>query len=348
VTGLAEPPVERVYGPLAARVVRTAPLVCGAKIARVRTSFPAVLPAPLIRVVVSDRPVELASTLAPLRHGRGDPAFRAGTGGSLWWSARTPDGPVSVRFLQTGARTVAAAAWGTGAGWAVHHLPDLVGEHDDIAGFTPVHAPIARSWRERPGWRLGRGRPVVDTVVAIVLEQKVTGTEAHRSWRELLQRFGEPAPGPAPAGMRVPLAAADWLGLPSWAWHLAGVGPERARAATGACRIASRLVAAAGAGTSALDHALRSVPGIGGWTSAEVRQRVLGDPDAVSVGDYHLPSVVGWALTGEKTDDAGMLALLEPYRGHRHRAVRLVELAGRASRPPRHGPRFSPRDYRAM
>ena len=312
------------------------------------TSSPAVQPAPLVRVVASSRPLELGSTLATLRHGRGDPAFRAGTSGSLWWCARTPDGPVSVRFLQTSPRTVAAAAWGTGAGWAVHHLPGLVGEHDDLTGFAPRHLAIARSWRERLGWRIGRGRPVVDTVVAVVLEQKVTSKEAHRSWRELLQRFGEPAPGPVPAGMRVPPSAAGWLALPSWEWHLAGVGPERARAATGACRVASRLVAAADDGTTALDGVLRSLPGIGVWTSAEVRQRVLGDPDAVSVGDYHLPSIVGWALTGETTDDAGMLELLEPYRGHRHRAVRLIELAGHAVRPRRHGPRFAPRDYRRM
>lgn len=255
---------------------------------------------------------------------------------------------MSVRFLQTDPGSVAAAAWGSGAGWAVEHLPDLVGEQDDLTGFRPQHPAVARSFRERPGWRLGRGRPVIDAVVAVVLEQKVTSGEAHRSWRELLQRFGEPAPGPTPVGMRVPPSAADWLALPSWEWHLAGAGPERARAATNACRVATRLSAAAAAGTTELDRVLRTVPGIGVWTSAEVRQRVLGDPDAVSVGDYHLPSVVGWALAGAKTDDAGMLALLEPYRGHRHRAVRLVELAGRAVRPPRHGPRFSPRDYRAI
>ena len=283
-----------------------------------------------------------------MRHGAGDPAFRAGTGGSLWWAARTPDGPVSVRFLQTGPPTVAAAAWGDGAGWAMHHLPDLVGEHDDTTGFAPVHPAIARSWRERPGWRLGRGRPVVDTVVAVVLEQKVTSKEAHRSWRELLQRFGEPAPGPTPAGMRVPLSAADWLALPSW-----DVAPRRrwTRAVAGRDRCVPRSPPGwwrrPRPGRAALDRALRSVPGIGVWTSAEVRQRVLGDPDAVSVGDYHLPSVVGWALTGAKTDDAGMLALLEPYRGHRHRAVRLVELAGRAVSPaPR--PPLLPRDYRAI
>ena len=96
----------------------------------------------------------------------------------------------------------------------------------------------------------------------------------------------------------------------------------------------------------AADRRLISLPGIGVWTSAEVRQRACGDADAVSVGDYHLPSLVGWALAGQKVDDAGMLELLAPYAGHRHRAARLVEL-GRLG-PPRRGPRMSIRDYRSF
>jgi 3-methyladenine DNA glycosylase/8-oxoguanine DNA glycosylase len=88
------------------------------------------------------------------------------------------------------------------------------------------------------------------------------------------------------------------------------------------------------------------VPGVGVWTAAETAQRALGDADAVSVGDYHLAAFVGWALTGERTDDAGMLALLEPYRGHRYRAVRMLEL--HVPPQPRRGPRAVPRDYRAM
>jgi 3-methyladenine DNA glycosylase/8-oxoguanine DNA glycosylase len=94
------------------------------------------------------------------------------------------------------------------------------------------------------------------------------------------------------------------------------------------------------------DRRLQAVPGIGPWTSAEIRQRACGDADAVSVGDYHLPAVVGWALAGRVTDDAGMLELLAPYAGHRHRVTRLVELSG--LRPPRRGPRLAPRDYRAF
>ena len=88
------------------------------------------------------------------------------------------------------------------------------------------------------------------------------------------------------------------------------------------------------------------MPGIGPWTSAEIRQRAAGDPDAVSVGDYHLPRAVGWTLAGRITDDAGMLELLAPYAGHRYRVTRLIELSG--GHPPRRGPRMPVRDYRAF
>ena len=84
---------------------------------------------------------------------------------------------------------------------------------------------------------------------------------------------------------------------------------------------------------------LRALPGIGAWTAAEVSLVALGDADAVSVGDYHLPHHVAWALAGEaRADDARMLELLEPYRGHRGRVIRLV-VAGHPG-PPRFGPRL--------
>jgi 3-methyladenine DNA glycosylase/8-oxoguanine DNA glycosylase len=117
----------------------------------------------------------------------------------------------------------------------------------------------------------------------------------------------------------------------------------RARTIIGAARVASRLEVT---DTAEADRRLRSLPGIGVWTSAEVRQRALGDADAVSVGDYHVPGIVGWALTGRKVDDAGMLELLKPYVGHRYRVTRMLELAGGA--PPRRGPRMPVRDYRAF
>ena len=59
--------------------------------------------------------------------------------------------------------------------------------------------------------------------------------------------------------------------------------------------------------------------------------RALGDDDAVSVGDFHIPNLVAWALAGEpRADDARMLELLEPYRGRRALVIRLLELSGLA------------------
>ena len=71
-------------------------------------------------------------------------------------------------------------------------------------------------------------------------------------------------------------------------------------------------------------------------TSAEVRQRTFGDPDAVSFGDYHVCKDVGWALTGTPFDDAEMEAYLEPWRPQRGRVRALLGLAG--LRRPRPGP----------
>jgi 3-methyladenine DNA glycosylase/8-oxoguanine DNA glycosylase len=88
---------------------------------------------------------------------------------------------------------------------------------------------------------------------------------------------------------------------------------------------------------------LFAVPGIGAWTVAEIAQRALGDADAVSVGDYHLSQFVGWALAGRPVDDDGMLELLEPWRPHRYRVVRLLECSGFAK--PRFGPRLTIQDH---
>jgi hypothetical protein len=241
---------------------------------------------------------------------------------------------------------IRAAAWGPGAAWLLRELPGLLGGDDDRAGFAPAHPVLRELSARHPGVRVGRSGRVLEALVPAVLEQKVVGVEARRAWRYLLLKFGDPAPGPAPAGMRVPPPPAIWRRIPSWEWHRAGVEGVRARTIIGAAEVAGRLEEIVTMPSGAADRRLRSLPGIGVWTSAEVRQRACGDADAVSVGDYHLPSAVGWALAGRVVDDAGMLELLAPYAGHRHRAARLVELGG--IRPPRRGPRMSVRDYRAF
>jgi 3-methyladenine DNA glycosylase/8-oxoguanine DNA glycosylase len=290
------------------------------------------------------------------RHGRSDPAFRMDAHGAIWRTCRTPDGPGTLWIApeRRGGRgaaaqappVVMAAAWGPGASWLLASLPDMLGARDDPSGFEPAHPPLRMIARSLPGLRVGRSGLVFEALVPAVLEQKVATAEAHRAWRWLLRRYGEPAPGPAPAGMRVVPAPRVWASIPSWEWHRAGAEAVRARTIAAAARVAGRLEEVAALAPAEADRRLRTIPGIGVWTSAEIRQRACGDPDAVSVGDYNLPGLVGWTLAGRRTDDAGMLELLAPYSGHRYRATWLVELGGSA--PPRRGPRLPIRDYRAF
>ena len=242
--------------------------------------------------------------------------------------------------------TIRAAAWGPGASWLLRTLPAALGADDDPAGFIPVHPVVHQLARRLPGLRIGRTGLVMEALVPAVLEQKVSGVEAHRAWRRLMLRYGEPAPGPCPPGMRVFPPPQAWRRIPSWEWHRAGAEAVRARTIIGACQVASRLEEIVSMPPDAADRRLQSLPGIGPWTSAEIRQRACGDPDAVSVGDLHLPGVVGWSLIGQVVDDAGMLELLAPYAGHRHRAASLLVAGGFG--PPRRGPRMPLRDYRSF
>jgi 3-methyladenine DNA glycosylase/8-oxoguanine DNA glycosylase len=291
------------------------------------------------------QPVSLDLALAPLQRGRGDPAHRRDSAGGWWRTTRTPVGAATLRITLSG-REVRTAAWGPGASWVIAGVPALLGAADDVTGFEPQHAVIASTWRRLRHLRLGATGTVFDLLVPSVLEQRVTGSEAHRSWRELLWRFGEPAPGPAPTGMRVVPAPDVWSRIPSWEWHRANVDPGRARTVRTAATVAAWLEEAATLPAGERLRRLRVVPGVGVWTAAEVAQRSWGDPDAVSVGDFHIPALVGWALVGRPVDDDEMLELLSCYSGHRHRAVRLIEASG--VRKPGFGPRMPVGDIRAL
>ncbi|GAA3830611.1 3-methyladenine DNA glycosylase [Sphaerisporangium flaviroseum] len=290
--------------------------------------------------------------MAPHRRGSGDPAWQSAPDRAIWRTCRTPEGPGTLRVtVQAREAVVVAQAWGPGAEWMLETLPQLLGSEDERSGFEVLvgqiesggYALVRELATRFSGVRVGRTQRVFEALVPAVLEQKVVGREAWRAWRWLLRKYGEPAPGPAPVGMRVFPPPEVWRKIPSWDWHRAGAEAVRARTIVNAAVYAERLEAATSAEA---DRLLRALPGIGVWTSAETRQRAHGDPDAVSVGDYHLPSLVGWSLTGQKTDDAGMLELLAPYRGHRYRITRLLELGGR--RPPARGPRMAARDYRSF
>jgi 3-methyladenine DNA glycosylase/8-oxoguanine DNA glycosylase len=324
---------------------------------------------PLERRFVPAWPVDLRLTLAIHRRGPADPTMRFSRDGSTWRASRTPEGPATLRLLPDG-DAIRAQAWGPGAVWAIEQAPALVGAGDDPGDFADrvaasghplLHTLLARYH----AIRLGRTERVLEALVPAIIEQKVTGDEARSAFVALVRRHGEPAPGPwvptggrepagehAPAGTRVPTggrapmfvqpAPETLAALPGYAYHPLGLERRRADAIRFAAARANRVEECA---TMPLPDAyarLRALPLVGPWTAAEVGLRALGDPDAVSLGDFHLGPAICWALAHEERGtDERMLELLAPFAGHRARVIRLVEAAG--IHAPRRGPRMAPR-----
>lgn len=296
---------------------------------------------------------QLAQSLGTIGRGPGDTTVRL-LPGQAWFGINTPDGPATLGIFDQGTELI-GRAWGPGAEHALRNAPALLGQYDDWSHFdSPEFASslptLAREARRRnPGLRLPATGRMVDALVPAILEQKVTSLEAYRGYAVLLRKFGSPAPGAGtvqgiPPALRVAPTAQEWATIPSWEWHKAGVGPQRSATIMRVARSASSLEKLAALTAQEATQKMQSIPGIGVWTAAEVTQRTHGDPDHISFGDYHLASYVGWALQGKKTDDAGMLELLEPWRGHRQRVVRLLYLSG--FRKPTFGPRMTIADHR--
>jgi 3-methyladenine DNA glycosylase/8-oxoguanine DNA glycosylase len=287
--------------------------------------------------------LDLVSTLAPLRHGIGDPTVRLAPG-QAWLATRTPQGPAALHVHQQGA-VLQAQAWGEGADWALGQLPDLVGAGDDVSGFRPRHRVVELLWRDRPGLRIPRTGAVYEALLPTVLEQRVTGFEARRAYHQLIARWGEPAPGPL--GLLLPPAPEVLAGIPYYELHVLGVEKKRADTLRRVGAHGARLDAVATLAPPEARARLRAIPGVGIWTAAEVALVALGDADAVPVGDFHLKHQVSWALAGEpRGSDDRMLELLEPYAGHRGRVCRLILSGGITA--PRRGPRYRPQPIAAM
>jgi 3-methyladenine DNA glycosylase/8-oxoguanine DNA glycosylase len=306
---------------------------------------------PLQRRFVPSQSVDLRLTLAIHRRGPADPTMRFSADGSTWRTTRSPDGPATLRLVADG-DGIRVQAWGPGAAWAVEQAPELVGADDDpgdFAGLTAAagHPLLTTLLARYHAIRLGRTGRVLEALVPAIIEQKVTGTEAKGSFVALVQRHGEPAPGPweaegRPAPMRVAPAPELLAGLPGYAYHPLGLERRRADAIRFAASRATRVEECAAMPLADAYARLRALPLVGPWTAAEVGLRALGDPDAVSVGDFHLGPAVCWALAREERGtDERMLELLAPFAGHRARVIRLIEAAG--IHAPRRGPRMAPR-----
>ena len=261
-------------------------------------------------------------------------------GNEVWRASHTPQGPATIRLAMAGGM-VDVDAWGPGAAWAAQNAPALCGEEDDDSTFQPHEPALADSKRRHPGLRIPKTRAVFEVLVPTVVGQKVATDAAHESYRKLLYELGTAAPGPAK--LRVPPPASVLAETPYWAFHRFGIERRRADVITRAARSAKRLEETTSMPLPDAWRRLQAFPGVGLWTAAKVALVALGDADAVPVGDYHLPHMVGNAFDGTaRSTDERMLEILEPFRPHRARVLRLLMLMGASA--PRFGPKLPLRD----
>lgn len=301
------------------------------------------IPGMATHVFCLPRPVDLAVTLAPLRVGRADPTTRLAAG-EAWRATCTPDGPATLRLRASG-RRVEARAWGPGSDRVLAAAPALVGGEDTAEGFATDDPLVGRLARRLPGLRLGRTPTVLEVLVPTVLGQRVAGAEQTAAWTRLVRRHGRAAPGPGQ--LLLPPSPDVLASLPSFRYHPLGVERRRAETIRRVCDRAVRVEETRTMPRAEAVRRLTAFAGVGPWTAATVARHAFGDADAVEPGDYNLPHLVAWNLAGEaRGDDARMLELLAPFRGHRGRVVCLLKAGGR--RPPRFGPRRPLRNLAAI
>jgi len=253
----------------------------------------------------------------------------------LWRACRTADGPGTLHLVVEG-DVVRAEAWGPGASRLMDELPATVGADDDPTALETTNPVVRGLARRLRGLRLGRTGRVLEALFPAILEQKVTTVEAHGAYRHMCFAWGEPAPGPLP--LRLPPTPEVLAAQPYYEYHRFNIPRTKAEVIRNVCARSAKLEETVAMSPADAEKRMRYFPGVGAWTAAEVAARAFGDPDVVSVGDFHLPHHVAWALAGEPyADDARMLALLEEFRGQRQRVIRLIE-AG-TSRPARRAPR---------
>ncbi len=287
-----------------------------------------------------------AATLAPFRHGRTDPTTMLRTigrgrtaSGTFLHATHTPDGPGTLALRWTGPRTD-VATYGSGGDWLATQLPRMLGSADtgldgvDVSAWSPT---VLSALHDSRHVAIGASANLYHELLPTIIEQRITGLEAHRQWRRLCVELGEPAPGPF-AGLLLPPAPARLLGRPAWWFHPLGIERKRAMPLVEIARHASKLWTWSALPPRAAAQRLHLLAGVGVWTVGTVLGTALGDPDAVAVGDYHLKNVVGYALAGEpRATDERMLELLTPYAGQRGRVIRALLRHGH--RAPKFGPR---------
>lgn len=279
--------------------------------------------------------IDVLSTLGPLSMLSDDPTVRLRPG-RFERATVTPDGIGALTVTwDVGGSDAQVETYGDGADWLAERAPALLGCADDVAGFAPTASPLRELWARHSGDRIGRTATLWHDLAWFILQQRVRRQEASAQWRRFVTALG--TPGPGPSGLVAPPDPAVLARLAYHDLHQFGIERQRADHLLHAARAARQLQRLVDADVDRALPALRSVRGIGPWTASCLVTHTWGARDTVILGDDGIPSLVAWLLAGERrADDARMVELLEPYRPHRARVVRLAFLSG--VRPPRRAP----------
>ncbi len=290
----------------------------------------------LHRSLPVDAPYQLLESWRLVPLGRHDPSVRR-VSSELGWATHTPEGPATVRMAPHPSR-VELTAWGPGAAWLLERAPAFTG----LAHAPPALAdsePMRRLARAGASCRLVCLPNLFESLVRVILQQKITFGEACRGWGLLVHQLGTEAPGPL--GLRLPPHPTQVARAPGHLFTRMGIQRpmvETIREVAVRYRAIER--AAATKTPEALGTLLQRIRGVGPWTTGMVLGLYRAHGDAVILADYHLPHTVAFALTGApRGSDDRMLDLLEPYRPHRMWVVRWIHAA--RIQAPRRGPRMA-------
>ena len=267
--------------------------------------------------------VDPALVLGTLAMMPSDPTIRVGRREAAR-ATLTPEGPGTVRLTwgePPGVVTVDAE--GDGADWLMVRAARLVGVEDDPSSFAPTDPVVRRLWARFSADRVGSTSTVWHDLAWTITQQRVHRRDAALQWKQLVKSLGEPCPGDE--GLFTPPDPDRLARTAPWSLRALGIDERRATTLIAAARVARRLHGLADAPLADAQRILQTIPGVGPWTVSCLSAFTWGDPDTVITGDSGIPSLIASTLTGaRRADDAAMLKLLEPYRPHRYRVLRLA------------------------
>lgn len=267
--------------------------------------------------------LDLTSTLVSIRAGIDDPTMYVAAG-DVWRSSWTPAGSVTLHLRELDDEVI-VEAWGDGADWALEHAPGLVGLHDRLDGFdASFHPALQQICEELAGFRLPRTYNIIEALLWAVAMQGPSVFEAQRAYRQLVMALGRPAPGPRE--LRTPPEPAALAGATSYDLHTYGFERERADILLRIGAQSHRLEELQSLDVQQVRQNLSTIDGLSEGSIESAMLIAMGDADATPTGDQRRSREVGRVLAGEPhADDSRMLELLEPWRGHRGRVIRLIE-----------------------